>query len=131
MMPCATYLIKSASNGWADDESHANERLQIGKHGADVPRELPGDDGESGGGLGRVANRLNDPDDIAERNEDPGVVKVVQQPKEYGAGAGGEDAEVEHPACSPCIDLGPDVWTGDEYGELKYAKNKAVLYMRE
>ena len=81
--------------------------------------------------MGRVADCLYDPDDIAESDEDPRVVKVVQQPKEYGAGAGGEDAKIEHPACTPLVDLGPKVRAGDEYSELKYAKNKSVLCMRE
>ena len=130
MTSCATNLIQPTANGGANNETHAKEHLHIGKHGAKIRRELPGYDGETGSKEGRVANRLYDPNDEAEPNEDLRVVKVTQQPKEDGAGAGGEDAQVAHPTGSPCIDLGTDVRAGDEHGELKYAKNKAVLCTR-
>ena len=87
-------------------------------------------DGEAGGEERGVANCLDYPDDKAERDEHPWVVKVVQQPEEDGACAGGEDAEVEHPAGAPCVDLGTDVGAGDEHGELKYAEYKAILCTR-
>ena len=130
-MTCyAAHLIQPATNGGTDNETHSKERLQIGKHGANIFWELPGNDGEAGREEGGVANRLDDPDDKAERDEDPRVFKVVKQPKEDGAGASGEDAEVKHPAGTPCVDLGTNVGAGDEHGELKYAKNKAVLCTR-
>ena len=128
---CATNLIQSATDGGANDETHAKERLQVGEHRANVRRELPRDDGEAGGEEGRVADRLDDPDDKTEGDEDSRVFEVVQQPKQDGAGAGGEDAQVEHSAGAPHVDLGSDVRAGDEHGELKYAENKAVLYARE
>ena len=130
MIPCATNLIQPTTNGGANNETHAKEGLQISKHGADVCWELPGNDGEAGGEECGVANRLDYPDDKAERDEDPRVVKVVQQPEEDRAGASGEDAKVEHPAGAPCVDLGADVGAGDEHGELKYAEYKAILCTR-
>ena len=130
MTPCATHLIQPAADAGADNETHAKEGLQIGKHGADICWEFPGDDGEAGGEECGVANRLDYPDDKAERDEDPRVVKVVQQPEEDRAGASGEDAKVEHPAGAPCVDLGANVGAGDEHGELKYAEYKAILCTR-
>ena len=130
MTPCAANLIQPTANSGADNETHAKERLLNGKHGANICRELPGDDSEAGGKGGGVADRPYDPDDEAERDEDPGVVEAVQQPKEEGAHAGGKDAEVEHTTGAPWVDLGTDVRAGDELGELKYAKNKAVLCTR-
>ena len=82
MTPCTAHLIQPATNTGADNETHAKERLQIGKHGADIRWEFPGDDGEAGGEESGVANRLNDPDDKAECDEDPRVGEVVQQPEE-------------------------------------------------
>ena len=127
---CATNLIQSAAHCGANDETQAKERLQVGEHRAHVCRELPRDDGEAGSEERRVSDRLDDPDEETEGDGDSRVVEVVQQPKEDGAGAGGEDAQVEHPARAPRIDLGSDDRAGDEDGELKYAENKAVLYAR-
>ena len=58
MTPYASNLIQPTTNGGANNETHAKEHLQIGKHGANICRELPGYDGEAGGKESGVADRL-------------------------------------------------------------------------